>query len=242
MFINPLPSVEKSYGMIAQVEDQLHLNEGNGYLDHKMAMQVGKQGSFQYKTRQHYEQNKFQKRLTKEERRRLRCTHCQENGHEVHKCFKLHGYPDWYKRLKENKGNARVSYLDEDDTRSRLDSGRQYQGGDSPYISNIVLSEIAKCLGQLMQKLQTTTPSPVINMIHSKKQVVTPFDGHYAFSIVPSMTKAVWILDSGASTHLCYEIEMMTSTYRFEKPLSVHLPEARWLNQASVLWGSSEDN
>lgn len=41
---------------------------------------------------------------TKEEKARMVCEHCQVPGHEMNDCFKLHGYPDWYKKLKEQKG------------------------------------------------------------------------------------------------------------------------------------------
>lgn len=82
-------------------------------------------------------------RLTKEERRRLKCV-CQENGHEVQECFKLHGYLDWYKRLKENRSTARVNYLDDgdDDTRSRSDGGRGTPMEPTIDMSKTIQSEV----------------------------------------------------------------------------------------------------
>lgn len=62
-------------------------------------MLVGKGAQFQHKGYgQGTDKSKFQNRLTKDERRRLKCAYCQENGHEIHECFKLHSYLEWYKK------------------------------------------------------------------------------------------------------------------------------------------------
>lgn len=31
-----------------------------------------------------------------------------ESGHTMNTCFKIHGYLDWYKELKQNKNNTRI--------------------------------------------------------------------------------------------------------------------------------------
>lgn len=88
-------------------------------VDSRMAMQLSRQMPYKG-TKNMYNQKGYKRKLTKEEMRRLRCTHCQENGHEVRECFKLHGYPDWYKKLKENMDGERVNYLEDDgDIRSK---------------------------------------------------------------------------------------------------------------------------
>lgn len=46
----------------------------------------------------------YKPRLSKEERKRLKCTFCEGTGHERNECFKLNGVPEWYKKLKEEKG------------------------------------------------------------------------------------------------------------------------------------------
>lgn len=52
------------------------------------------------------------------------------------------------------------------------------------------------------------------------------YDGHYAFSIVPSMEKSIWIIDSGASAHVCCSKELLHTTYKLERPVIVHLPDS----------------
>ncbi|KAL2491417.1 Uncharacterized protein Adt_27045 [Abeliophyllum distichum] len=42
-----------------------------------------------------------------EEKACQHCDYCNMNGHTRSACFKIHGYPDWYKNLKEQK--AKIS-------------------------------------------------------------------------------------------------------------------------------------
>ncbi|KAK6145587.1 hypothetical protein DH2020_022407 [Rehmannia glutinosa] len=45
-------------------------------------------------------------RRSKEERAKLTCEHCHITGHEKAECFKLIGYPEWYKLPKEQRQRA----------------------------------------------------------------------------------------------------------------------------------------
>ena len=38
----------------------------------------------------------------------LQCEHCGLNGHTMATCFKIHGYPDWYKSLKQSRQNTTI--------------------------------------------------------------------------------------------------------------------------------------
>ncbi|CAA7059555.1 unnamed protein product [Microthlaspi erraticum] len=61
------------------------------------------------------------------DRSTLTCTHCNRQGHEVSKCFNLHGYPDWYYEL--NKGSTQPSRSDPKDSAGR---GAVQRGGRPP--------------------------------------------------------------------------------------------------------------
>lgn len=39
------------------------------------------------------------------------------------------------------------------------------------------------------------------------------------------MVKSCWIVDLGASSHVCYDANMMMTTYRLDKLVIVHLPD-----------------
>lgn len=48
---------------------------------------------------------------------------------------------------------------------------------------------------------------------------------HFAFSVVLSMDGISWIIDSGASAHVCCNRNMISSYRRLQKPVKVHLPD-----------------
>lgn len=232
LLIEPLPGLERAYGMIVQVEDQLMLQTSRVESEPRMALQMGRQPVYKpqptgnntgYGNRGGNQGN-FQRRLTKDERKKLRCTHCQESGHEAHECFKLHGYPDWYKRLKENRGNERINYLEEDGD-SRSENGRSYRPEIPFDMAKFIQSEVAKCIGQMNQRDQGNVSGSDVNMVQNASEKLTPFDGNYAFTVVPSMTNQGWIIDSGASSHVCYDMDLLVSSYKLKEPVSVHLPD-----------------
>lgn len=77
------------------MEDQLQICEGARDVDHRLAMQVGKHAHFKFnRNAQNHEQNVYQERLTKKEKKRFECSRCLENGREAHECYKLHGHPN----------------------------------------------------------------------------------------------------------------------------------------------------
>lgn len=51
-------------------------------------------------------------RISKEEKKKLKCSHCHEMGHEAEDCFKLHGVPEWYKKYRESRGQSRAHFVD----------------------------------------------------------------------------------------------------------------------------------
>ena len=38
----------------------------------------------------------------------MHCEHCEMTRHTMSTCFKIHGYPDWSKELKQNKNSNRA--------------------------------------------------------------------------------------------------------------------------------------
>lgn len=62
-------------------------------------------------------------------------------------------------------------------------------------------------------------------MVQDTQKRENPFDGHYAFTTLLSMSKDAWIIDSGASDHICSDLELFHSIYRLSKPVKMHLPD-----------------
>lgn len=60
-------------------------------------------------------------------------------------------------------------------------------------------------------------------MVLDQQEKQTPFEGHYAFSVLNDVDKKAWVVDSGASTHICSIPDLFVSTYRLDRPVKVHL-------------------
>nr|DAD43575.1 TPA_asm: hypothetical protein HUJ06_001805 [Nelumbo nucifera] len=114
--------VDKAYSMITRVQKQKEVqvfyvepNENAAML--ARTQMPRKDGGNKGNTKRN--------EVTKEEKKQQYCTHCNTNGHVKESCFKLIGYPDWYKQLRDQKRK-------ESGTRNEI--GRKYAGNlvDTP--------------------------------------------------------------------------------------------------------------
>lgn len=113
LVLQPLPSVNKAYSMILRVEKQQQLQASLPgtlgttamYSDSK---QSNKSGPGRNGSATGGKGQGFKPKRTKEVKVKLLCDHCHFPGHEIGECFRLHGFPDWYKKLKEQKGKMNV--------------------------------------------------------------------------------------------------------------------------------------
>lgn len=253
LLLDPLPDVDRAYSMIIQVEDEMSLNNDMHDGHNMMTLNVG-EGSSQNQVFAvgGGKGNVYKRRLTKEEKKRLKCRHCHETGHEMDECFKLHGVPDWYKKYKENRDRYQANFADHMEDTASSYSGYEPRTA-SMDISRIVQSEITKYLSGLGNQngvfplgnqnigftqgnqnggyllgngSQNAGPAGKndVNMVYKGKVDEEFFDGHYAFSIIPSMERDRWIVDSGASIHICVNPELLTSITQLDVPIKIHLP------------------
>ncbi|KAL0387482.1 UNVERIFIED_CONTAM: hypothetical protein Sradi_2630000 [Sesamum radiatum] len=95
--MDPLPSVAKAYSMLLRVEK--HKQVKIDYMDSAPSAVVRSKGFESSQGAGKYN-GKFD-RKNKVNKRSLFCGHCKKTRHA--NCFKLHGYPDWYKDLLDQK-------------------------------------------------------------------------------------------------------------------------------------------
>ncbi|XP_031282657.1 uncharacterized protein LOC116141274 [Pistacia vera] len=113
LVMDPLPTINKAYSMILRVEKQREVHVAFADNLENSAMFAKAQGvKTGYKRKD---------TIKKSERH---CDFCNNNRHTKETCFKLHGYPDWYKDLKEQKGKTQhKSYANMTDT--PLEAGKE---------------------------------------------------------------------------------------------------------------------
>ncbi|XP_057994403.1 uncharacterized protein LOC131174666 [Hevea brasiliensis] len=92
---DPLPVVNKAYSMILSVEKQREVLSISDSVDHASAMLVKDVNA---PKNQNFTTNRIRDFFKKEDKF---CFHCKAQGHVRETCFKLHGYPNWYKELQQ---------------------------------------------------------------------------------------------------------------------------------------------
>ena len=117
------------------------------------------------------------------------CTHCKYQGHTIEKCYKLHGYPPGYKsKAKINHSAAAVNTSDINEN----------QNGT---LNDVFQSFTPVQCQHLMSALSN-------HMISVNPNEETATGKHFSLSVHNGDHSHVWIIDSGATQHICHDIDM----------------------------------
>jgi len=87
--MEPLPTLNRAYYLIQQAEKQRQVSDAMNVKFEPEACAVQKQG---------YNPSKKDFKRGKNDKGDKYCTHCKVKGHLTDVCFKIHGYPEWYKQ------------------------------------------------------------------------------------------------------------------------------------------------
>ncbi|XP_010274374.1 PREDICTED: uncharacterized protein LOC104609701 [Nelumbo nucifera] len=106
LVMEPLPSVNEAYSMILRVEKQreVHLNLVEKVENSTMFVRASMGRGSDAKRGKHKKSSYNDKKNEKYEK--LSCDHCSIGGYTKDTCFKLHGYLEWYKELKEQRSKV----------------------------------------------------------------------------------------------------------------------------------------
>ncbi|KAH6790644.1 Cation efflux family protein [Perilla frutescens var. frutescens] len=233
LVMHPLPNVSQAYARILQVEEQINVsNHLAGGIDHTAL----------YSNQKPYRGEPYKKRLSKEEKAKLRCEHCGGSGHVKSDCFDLIGVPEWYKKYRNDKGKGRAHYaakkedegksVDETEVRSQMDLSADTISGVSKLIQ--MQTDLARQFQQMFRKgpkwedSAAEGPPNLANLAEldlGSSSIDFKEGGHYAFGVSTAITNEEWIVDSGASHHMSCNIGLLTDMKRLKHPLQVFLPD-----------------
>ncbi|KAK4394268.1 Retrovirus-related Pol polyprotein from transposon RE1 [Sesamum angolense] len=104
LVLEPLPNVNKAYSMVLRVERQRQVNSEFAEATDHFAMQVRS-----YEQRYNTGPRNIMKKKGPIDKRNLFCNHCNKSGHNKETCFKIHGFPDWYKDLNDQRRRQNIS-------------------------------------------------------------------------------------------------------------------------------------
>lgn len=101
--MDPLHTVNCAYYILQQLEKQRQITEVFHVKTDAEVFAVVKSSS-----KNPIHSNKKENKKGKMDRF---CDHCKMGGHTVDQCFKIHGYPDWYKGEKHISGPRIVAQV-----------------------------------------------------------------------------------------------------------------------------------
>ncbi|KAF7807023.1 uncharacterized protein G2W53_039184 [Senna tora] len=140
--LDPMPIVNKAYNMALQLERQreVNLNYGGGTTGEGAELTMMAKGARNEGPR---------RRETKEEKYAKYCDHCHMNGHVKETCFKLQGYPEWYKELKKktfnNKKGVNIAANVAETPLEESDGNKTEQGNQMSVLS-LLMKELSKAM------------------------------------------------------------------------------------------------
>ncbi|KAL4376288.1 hypothetical protein GQ457_02G028470 [Hibiscus cannabinus] len=132
---------------------------------------------------------------------RPQCNYCGLLGHTKDKCYKLHGYPPGYK-TRNTQNNATANAMLHDD--------QAIKASHESLSDTLTTHQCQQLIAMLTSELQTTAstsdlPSTSVNLSMQGKIL------SYINSLGFFNDHASWIIDSGASRHVCYSRELFDS-------------------------------
>ncbi|KAK4401408.1 Retrovirus-related Pol polyprotein from transposon RE2 [Sesamum angolense] len=196
LVMDPVPSINKAYAMVQSVEKQRQVHMELSESTESAALHV--RGG-----------NKFDKRKFTTDKRPQYCVHCDRAGHSKETCFKIHGTPDWYKELQDKRRRDTIPAR-----------GFTVDANPMKEVHSETKGELLQELIRLM-KTGFHMDSPQGNFAQSDDFAgMNGVFAGYGNNILTS-----WIVDTGATNHMCASACILTNVSPLPNPTSVHLPD-----------------
>lgn len=214
LFMDPLPNLNRIFSMVIQHERQGNIsvvNEDSNALinatDGRRFVQ-GKGKGYAQNTGGRYS-NKI-------------CSYCGKSGHTVETCYKKHGYPPNF--VKNSAANNMVtdSYDGKDDDSTVMKESK----GNPPSFTQEQYEKLLSLIQGVgfNHNALFTTHQVGTSTQHDHKPVEDSKSGKcLASSCHVSHLSVSWIIDSGASDHICSSMQWFQHFSEI-KPVSVKLP------------------
>lgn len=238
MLMDHIPSIDKTYSMFLTAERQrsLQINTSEYFDSSAMVAKTNTYGrgsttklgfgGNNWNTGSSWNKGKpkaeFIKR-TKEEKAKLVCDHCGGTGHDMTTCFKIHGIPDWYNELKEQRSRnyAHTAEYDHGDTYSG--HGDERKGGQSTEFSAI-LQQLQEMTKYLKDKDKPDPGHEFAQFVSFSGNVVINSQ-HLALTTLEDIRMDCWIIDTGASRHMCTNPKLVQNLTTLKRSVTVCLPD-----------------
>ncbi|KAL4581663.1 hypothetical protein LXL04_006189 [Taraxacum kok-saghyz] len=220
LVLDPLPSVHKAYSMALSVEKQKEVQINFSIpTENAMFVKTSNQNSGEKRQFSYKPKNDPKNRNNNDKY----CNYCKVNGHTRDACFKLNGYPDWYKDLKDKrKGNANAAHMA---NTNQHDNNPLFENNESTQDNSESMNALFQQFSQFMKSNQNQKmDSQFANFSHF---------GDFAgmnVSMLNSLKsdkfdKNMWIIDTGATAHMCSHLSYMENSKKVTSYTPIYLPD-----------------
>lgn len=151
------------------------------------------------------------------------CSHCNRNNHTIDTCYFKHGFPPGYRTRNQGSTTMQITSINQD-------SGLKHDAvplSNSQYQKEQNLALSREHYQYLISLLHANKQDHNSNVSSFTKPSTSDSTQYVVSSITPSgiplTSSFLWILDSGASDHVCPYIHFF-STYKKINPITVKLP------------------
>jgi hypothetical protein len=239
LLIQPLPSVTKAYSMIRQEEKQREgvLPKSLGstvFSAHSSPSQNTRYNNNSNTNR--YNHSRFQQNTNRRSNFKtgVYCTNCGKEGHTSEECYKLKGYPvghplhgkykpPVYRNVTETRdtrsSKAVNSVLNQDSNNSGNNQAESTSGNDAVFVR---MDQLQNQLNQVMLMMQQCQDNPPTGMVNS--YTIRRFK--FIASVMIKF-KAAWVVDSGATDHICITLTVMHDIFTCNPPIHITLPNGQ---------------
>lgn len=228
--MDPPPTLNRAYQILQQVERQNHNSSSATNTSSVSAFQVHSGNA-----------SKFQanKRDFKRPKLERFCDNCKKKGHTIDQCFKLIGAPEWYlNRMTNTKGgskpigsvksnNVLAANVHSDDAGilgANPSEVSMASHSSCPLDQNMISAVCKEVMKAMQQQSNHILPSDPLSGTHSAINFAGTVLASNVHPSIQFLDVNCWIVDSGASDHICYNSKLFTSMTLLPQSIPVKLP------------------
>lgn len=208
LLMDPIPSVNKIFSLIIQEERQTNIgNSSTPTL--AFNTRVNTSSNINHNSNNMSNNNKPKSNPPYKSFRKDSpfCMHCNKTGHTQEKCYRLHGFPPGYRNSNSSSPQPRVNSVDVDQNSVNQETFSSNPNSNTDVLTGLTQQQceglIALLSGKIASANMVTHSTSSFENLAGKYRILSFNSGEYVSN--------VWILDSGATRHICNNKSVFTN-------------------------------